>query len=142
MPDINQTSTRENTKGLKALIILLLLAATIAAAVYLFQQWQQTKKELANLKKNPNQVAQNQVKDVVAKVSKFIDLPEKEEPTLATITDVSKLKDQPFFQKAQNGDQILIYTNAKKAYLYSPKQDKLLDVAPVNIGTPSATPAK
>ncbi len=143
MPETDQTiPKRKNPKGFKALILLAILIAAVAASVYLFQQWQQTKKELDSLKKNPNQIAQNQVKAVVAKVGKFIALPEKEDPTLATINDISKLKDQPFFAKAQNGDQILIYTNARKAYLYSPTQDKLLDVAPLNIGTPSATPAK
>lgn len=144
MPDeaTPAVSKKKNPAGLKALVLLIIVVAAVGASLYLFQQWQQTKKELAALKKNPNAAAQTQVQDVVNRIGKFIALPTGETPTLATITDISKLKDQPFFAKAANGDEILIYTNARKAYLYSPSKNRLLDVAPVNIGTPSATPAK
>lgn len=125
----------------KALFLTLLLIAAFASSFYLYQQWQQTVKQLDTLKKTPAVAGQEELKVTIDKISKFISLPEGEDPTLATITDIEKLKDQPFFAKAQNGDKILIYTNAKKAYLYSPKNNRLLDVAPVNIGTPSASPA-
>lgn len=94
---------------------------------------------------NPNLNTQDEVKKVVAKVSKLIDLPVGEEPTVATVTDITKLKDQSFFAKAKNGDKVLIYTNAKKAILYDPTLNKVLDVAPINIGSSSAqtlAPAK
>ena len=38
-------------------------------------------------------------------------LPE-EAPQIATVTDKTKLADQPFFKKAENGDKILIFTNS------------------------------
>ncbi len=75
-------------------------------------------------------------------MGRLITLPEGEEPTVATITDIEKLKDQTFFQKAKNGDKVIIYTNAKKAILYDPIARKIIDVAPVNIGTPSASAAQ
>ena len=87
---------------------------------------------------NPQQATQDEVKKLVAEVGRLIDLPIAESPTIATVTDVSKLKGQPFFQKAKNGDKVLIYTQAKKAYLYDPKIKKVMDVAPINIGTESA----
>lgn len=59
---------------------------------------------------------------------------EGEEPTIATITDREKLKDQAFFARAENGDKVLIYAQAKKAFLYSVKTGKVLEIAPVNIG--------
>lgn len=95
----------------------------------------------------PNQAqtqraAQEEVKKLVSEVGKLIDLPQGEEPTVATVTDVTKLKDQPFFQKAKNGNKVLIYTNAKKAILYDPTAKKVLDVAPINIGTGSAQTAQ
>lgn len=126
----------------QAVLAVLLIALAIGAAGYLYQQWQATQKQLEELKKTPAVAGQQELQDVTSKVSRFITLPEGEEPTLATITDIDKLRDQPFFAKAQNGDKILIYAGAKKAYLYSPSMNKLLDVAPVNIGTPSATPAQ
>lgn len=93
-----------------------------------------------------DQKAAQEVKKLVAEVGKLIDLPLGENPTIATVLDITKLKDQPFFQKAKNGDKVLIYTNARKAILYDPQTKKIIDVAPLNIGTqsaaasPSATP--
>jgi hypothetical protein len=96
--------------------------------------------EYSGLKQNPNKVAQDDVNKLVAQVSKLIVLPEGETPTVATVADPEKLKDQPFFAKAQKGDRVLIYTNHKKAILYNPKDNKIVEVAPINIGA-SATPA-
>jgi hypothetical protein len=93
---------------------------------------------------NSGQLTPDQTKAIVAEVGKLIDLPTGEEPTVATITDASKLASQEFFKHAQNGDQVLIYTNAKKAYLYSTSLKKILDVEPISVGSasPSATPSE
>lgn len=104
------------------------------AAVYFFLQFKE-------LQKNPQKLAQQEVQELVSKVSKLIVLPEGETPTVATVTDPEKLKDQPFFAKAKNGDKVLIYTKAKKAILYDPVANKIVEVAPVNIGTPQQQPA-
>jgi hypothetical protein len=77
----------------------------------------------------------------VAAVGKLIVLPTDEQPTLATVVDPSKLKNQPFFAQAQKGDQVLIYTNARKAILYSPTANKIVEVAPLIIGAQAAPPA-
>lgn len=93
------------------------------------------------------QAQQEEVKRLVSEVGKLIELPAGETPTVATVTDVSKLKDQPFFAHAKNGDKVLIFANARKAILYDPNAKKVIDVAPINVGTssaqvatPSATP--
>lgn len=86
---------------------------------------------------NPKLV-QEEVKKLVAEVGKLIDLPAGEDPTIATVTDISKLKDQPFFRNAKNGDKVLIYSKAKKAILYDPNNHKVIDIAPINVGTSSA----
>ena len=61
-------------------------------------------------------------------------LPKDETPTLATVSDPEKLKDQRFFVNAVKGDKVLVYSLAKKAILYSPSLDKIIEVAPVNVG--------
>jgi hypothetical protein len=77
------------------------------------------------------------VAKVMKQVGKHILLPD-EQPTLATVTDVEKVKQQPFFARAQNGDQVLLFAQAKKAYLFRPVSDQLVEVAPLNLGeTPS-----
>ena len=116
---------------------VVLVVLILVGGGYFYYQNQKTQKAKAN----PQASAQEEVKKVVASVSKLIDLPTGEEPTVATVTDISKLKDQPFFSKAKNGDKVLIYTNAKKAILYDPILNKVLDVAPINMGTSSAQPA-
>lgn len=70
--------------------------------------------------------------DMVAKVGKLILLPSGETPTLATVSDLSKLKDQPFFANAKQGDIVLLYATARKAYLYDPIQNMLIEVAPIS----------
>ncbi len=98
------------------------------------------------LSQNKNATAQKNVPQeldkVVAEVGKLIDLPTNETPTLATVTDISKLKGQPFFQKAKDGDKVLIYANNKKAILYDPVLKKVMDIAAINTSTPAAQPAQ
>lgn len=93
--------------------------------------------QVVELKKNQAQTTpsgQADVKELLQRVSRLIVLPENEEPTVATVSDPEKLKDQPFFAKAKTGDKVLIYSKAKKAILYDPKADKIIEVAPLNIG--------
>lgn len=75
-----------------------------------------------------------EVAAVVAKVGRLIELPQGETPTIATVSDLQKLQDEPFFANAKQGDIVLIYTNAREAYLYDPVQDKLVEVAPITTG--------
>jgi hypothetical protein len=58
-------------------------------------------------------------------------LPSGETPTLATVTDVSKLKGQAIFSNAQNGDKVLVYVKAQKIIVFRPSADKLVDVEPL-----------
>ncbi len=82
----------------------------------------------------------NSVEDIIKKVSKLIVLPQDEKPTVATVSDLEKLQGQQFFSQAKIGDKVLIYANARKAILYDPLADKVINVAPLNIKSPEATP--
>jgi hypothetical protein len=84
--------------------------------------------------KDPQKAAKKEMQEIVALVGKLIILPEDETPTVATVKDPEKLKDQLFFANAKAGDKVLIYTNAQKAILYDPIQNKIIEVAPLNIG--------
>ena len=112
-------------------ILAILAVVAIGAAIYFYSQ-------LSQLRADPQRIAQEEVKSLVIKVGKLIVLPEGEEPTVATVTDPELLKDQPFFANAKTGDKVLIYTNARKAVLYSPEENKIIEVAPVSIGAAAA----
>lgn len=78
--------------------------------------------------------------DLLAEVSKLVVLPTGEEPVIATVMDLNALSGQPLFANAHLGDKVIIYNTARKAILYSPTLKRVIDVAPLTIGTPSPTP--
>lgn len=105
------------------------LVVLVIVSVFLFIQYSKTK----SLLNNPQQATKEQIADLVKKVGVLIELP-NEEPTIATVTNKDALKNQPFFAKSENGDKVLIFTQAKKAILYRPSENKIIEVAPINIG--------
>lgn len=109
----------------KLLGILVLVLAAVAAYFYV---------QYSNLKSDPAKESQAEAQKLAMQVGKLMVLPADEQPTVATVTDVEKLKEQPFFAKAKNGDKVLIYTQAKKAILFDPIANKIIEVAPINIG--------
>jgi len=70
-----------------------------------------------------------------------MELPSDELPTVATVTDSTKLAKEPFFEKAKNGDKTLIFSQAGKAILYDPKTHKIVAFTTISLGTPSGSPA-
>lgn len=123
-------------------VMVVLLAAAIGTAAYYVNRYHDSQNQVKKLASNPTVTAQQQQQDLINKVGKLTVLPAGEAPTVATVTDISKLKDQAFFVNAQNGDKVLIYTQAKKAFLYRPSTNKIINIAPVNLGntTQSSTP--
>jgi hypothetical protein len=107
-------------------VIGVIAIASIATSVILFQQNQKLK--------NPNLAAQEEVTQAVKAIGAYMLLP-NETPTIATISDPSKLKDQAFFAEARAGDKVLIYAQAHKAILWRPSINKVIEVAPLNSTT-------
>ncbi len=68
-------------------------------------------------------------------------LPEGETPTVATVSDLKPLKGQAFFAHATVGDKVLIYASAQKAILYNPRDKKIIEVAPISLGSTSGASA-
>ncbi|MEO7364045.1 MAG: hypothetical protein ABIV43_00865, partial [Candidatus Saccharimonadales bacterium] len=63
-------------------------------------------------------------------------VPADETPTVATVSNVEKLKGQTFFANAQIGDKVIVYVNAKQAILYRPSTNQIVTMAPVNDSQP------
>lgn len=123
----------------KVLIVVgvLLALALIGVSIYFFLEYRKNQ----DLLKNPTLAAQVEAQTLVASVGKLMELPQGEQPTIATVSDVNKLKDQPFFAKAKNGFKVLIYTKAQKAILYDPQADKIIEVTTLNLAEPSVAAA-
>ncbi|HEU5187873.1 MAG TPA: hypothetical protein VFT87_05235 [Candidatus Saccharimonadales bacterium] len=107
--------------------IVALVVILGGAAGFFF--WQYTK-----LKNSPETVEKETTQRIVDKVGSMFILPEGEQPTVAQVQDKEKLKDQTFFAKAENGDYILIFANAKLAILYREKINKFVNVGPIASG--------
>lgn len=135
--------TRQSTELLgfsaRSLIIIIafgmVLIAAIAIAIYFYFQYQETQIQL-NKSTQANQQAV-----LISKVGKLIILPSGEQPTIATVSDIDKLKGQPFFAHARNGDKVLIYAKAQEAVLYDPLANKIVEVGPITLTqvTPTST---
>ena len=111
-------------KVVGGIFFFLILAAAIAGGYYYYSSYQK-------LLKNPDIITKQEVDWLQEKVGKLMQLPSDEVPSTATVLDKDKLKDQAFFANAENGDKILIYTKAKKAILYRPSNDKVIEVMPI-----------
>ena len=103
-------------------LVTLLFLASSGTGIYFYTQW----KKAVTV---PS--AAEEVEEVTSVLAGFMELPQGEEPTIATVVDREKLQDQPFFINAQNGDKVVIYTNARKAILYRPETKKVIEVAPI-----------
>lgn len=108
-----------------AVIIAILGGLSIGAYLYMRHSDQ-----LANEQNTPA----SELQQVVAKVGRLAVLPTDEEPALFTVVDKDK-QQQAFFSAAQNGDKVLIYTGIRKAILYRPSIDKIVEMAPLVTGT-------
>lgn len=117
-----------------SILLIIIAIAGIATSFYYYKQYRA-------LKTNPNLEAQKEVQSLVAAVGKLMELPADESPTVATIADKEKLKEQAFFLKAENGDKLLAYTKAMVAILYRPSANKIINVAPIVINQPTQPPA-
>lgn len=98
-------------------------------SLYFYSQYQQSQKLL----NSPTNASAEQVKQLITKINTHIVLPEGEVPTVATVSDKTKLASQAFFAKAENGDKVLIYSSTRKAILYRPSLDKIIEMGPVSL---------
>lgn len=114
----------KKVKILLSLILFLVLAGMFVSGYFVIHVY------ILQPKKS---ILQSEAQKIVEEVGRIIELPKNETPQLATVSDKAKLSNQPFFKQAENGDKVLFYTIAKKAILYRPSTNKIVEVAPINI---------
>lgn len=114
------------------LVIAFIILVLLAFSGYFYYQ-------LNSIKNNPKDAAQEEIKNLINKVSKLYLIPSDEDPTIATVSDPTVLKDQSFFTLSEKGDKVLIFTKAGKAVLYRPSINKIIEIAPIKNNSISPT---
>ncbi len=111
-------------RKLRTFLVLICFITPSILAFYFFNQYRK-------LSQDPKEQIRKETLTLVADISKFILLPEGEEPSLATVEEKDKLRKEPFFKNAEDGDKVLIFNIARKAILYRPSIHKIIEVAPL-----------
>lgn len=124
-------------KILISILVVLLIAGGAGGTYYFYSKYQ----EVNNKLQNPEKTAQDEVAKLVGEIGQIMELPQDEQPTVATVLDKEKLKDQGFFTKSENGDKVVIYSKARKAILYRESAKKIIEVAPIDLSQPEASAA-
>ncbi len=146
----DNTSRPTNNKSKKAFLKKILMGGVglaviivaIAAAFFFFEY--QKAQNLLTTQTNvlDEQKAKKENESLVRIISKLAVLPTNETPTIATVSDKTKLAGQLFFEKSENGDRVLIYPNNKVAVLYRPSVGKIINLANnISVSTPTPTAA-
>lgn len=110
------------------------IVAMIVGLGWFANEYMNTKNQIKQLT-DPKTSGQTEIQIITGVVSRVIDLPKDEEPTLATVNDVSKLQGQSFFKNAQNGDKVLIYSKSGRALLYRPVQNRVIEFTSISLGS-------
>jgi len=71
------------------------------------------------------------------RVGRLMQLPD-EEVTVATVQDASRLHGQEFFRDANNGDKVLIFTEARRAVIFRESTNMIINSGPIVINSTSA----
>jgi hypothetical protein len=132
---LKQLGGIKSNKSLWLILIIIILIVASLPAYYYYNQYKKTQAIL----QNPTASVSQETQTLIDKVGRLMVLPSGETPTIATVSDVTKLTSQPFFANAKNGDKVLIFTQSKEAILYRESIDKIIQVAPVNLGAPAAS---
>jgi hypothetical protein len=112
------------------IVIIIAISVTliaIAAAVFFFVKY-------GDAKNDNSSTAQNIQERISDKVARLYDAP-SEDPTIARVSDKETLRQQEgdFFDKAQNGDFVVVYAKAQVAILYRETTDKIINIGPIDL---------
>lgn len=104
-----------------AIITLLIMVVGAAGGGYWYYENLQSQ--------NPAVIYAKKLQSITDLVNKQFPLPTDEKPVIATVSNVSTLPKEAFFQNAQDGDKILIYKKHKEAVLYRPSTNQVITYA-------------
>lgn len=140
---ISTKSKRSRSRISKVLFMLLalVLVALAAGSFVLYGKYQATQQQVEKLStvQGQQELNQTQVNQLLGEMRAIILLPKDEDPVVATISDMNLLKDKDFYKDAQNGDRVVVFANAKKAYIYRPSNKMIINVGAFEVSTGQTT---
>lgn len=68
---------------------------------------------------------------LIQRINNLIRLDTNEIPVVMTVSNLSKLENQPFFSSAIIGDKVLMYKKIKKVIIYRPSTDQIIEIGPL-----------
>jgi hypothetical protein len=108
----------------KKVTIIVLVVLVLAAAAFIVVRRQ-------SVNWNDDKLTTAEQKILITKIGNLIALPDEAQPVFALVTDAEKLRtEQAFYANVQNGDILLVLPTTRKAIIYSPSADKLVNVGP------------
>lgn len=83
----------------------------------------------------------DQVARLVARIGQFMVVPSDETPSVTILRNVEEqAQQQVFYKDAKNGDVLVVYS--ARAIIYDPKNDKLVNVGPIERTEPASSSAQ
>ena len=129
-----ETSNKISTT-FKIVIALLVFAAIggVASTGFIWLKFNELASQIEE--KTEEQGSEAEMKEIVGKIEKFMELPQDEKPSLLTITDndLAGIQGQAFFANVLSGDKLLVYTKHSKAILWRPTSQKVIQASIINL---------
>lgn len=108
-------------------VLVLVFAGLTTFGIVYYQKYNQ----LNNL--SPSEFEQRENDRVIGRIASLYTLPKDEKPEIAVVKDKEALRQNPFFEQAENNDYVVVFREAKVALLYRPSENRLVKVGPLNL---------
>lgn len=125
----NKPLGKKNKKSRKLFWLLFLLSYVVVG----FGSWKGNDYYRKHYSVGPMaEMGAEEIKEVVSKIKDLMILPDNEVPQVVKLSNVAELvKVQPFFIGSKNGDIFLAYNQSRKAIVYRPSENKIVNVGPI-----------
>ncbi len=137
--NITEPIKRKGKKKFTSFVIFILFIAVLVLGYGYYQK--KTELKLIKDPKAQSELAKKEAMEITEKLKEIVILPSTDEiPEILTINDAElAVKEQANLEGVVNGDKILLYSKAGKAYIYSPSRNILVNILPVSMQRQQAT---
>jgi hypothetical protein len=135
-PTTKPAKKKNRVSFIKLIVLVLLFALGVLG--YMYYNANQKIQKLSTTQ-GQEEVAKKEVQELTDRLGKLTLLPE-EDPVVATILDSQFLSTQSaFYKQAENGDKLVVYPKAQKAYIFSPTKNIIVNAGPLIVNQDQST---